>query len=182
MKGYLPGYWVGIFLPDRVGRVRLQCYGSILVAVIYAIWAGIIKTTGTGGLTAIFTISQLVLNSTVNVTTFLLPVEVFPTRVRGTAHGIAAAVGKSGAVLTAFAFGTVNQKIGIQGVLGLFSGIMALAALCTLLIPETKGKTIEDIENEALYGATGDASDGETICADSITVLMNDDKKNKLTI
>lgn len=87
-----------------------------------------------------------------NATTFLLPVEVFPTRVRGTAHGIAAASGKAGAVLTAFAFGTISDRLGLQGVLGLFSGIMTLTALVTLLIPETKGKSIQDIENDVLYG------------------------------
>ena len=36
--------------------------------------------------------------------------------------------------------------------LGFLAGIMALCALCSLLIPETKGQTIADIENEALYG------------------------------
>jgi PHS family inorganic phosphate transporter-like MFS transporter len=123
------------------------------MAIIYAIWAGVLKAgVSTAGLLTIFTISQLVLNATTNVTTFLLPVEVFPTRVRGTAHGIAAASGKCGAVLTAFTFGTVNQKIGLPGVLGLFSGIMVLCALCTLLIPETKGVSIEDVEGDVLYG------------------------------
>ncbi|KIW04761.1 hypothetical protein, variant 2 [Verruconis gallopava] len=150
--GYLPGYWIGIFLPDWIGRIRLQFWGSLLVAAVYAIWAGITNHTNTAGLTAIFAVSQLVLNSSVNVTTFLLPVEVFPTRVRGTAHGIAAASGKVGAIITAMCFGTVNEKIGIQGNLGLFAGIMVLAALCTLLIPETKGKTIEEIEHGVLYG------------------------------
>lgn len=101
---------------------------------------------------AVFTLSQLVLNSGPNCTTFLYPVEVFPTRVRGTAHGLAAASGKVGALLTSFAFGTAVDTIGLKGVLGLFSGIMALAALITLWIPETKGLSIDDIENEALYG------------------------------
>jgi PHS family inorganic phosphate transporter-like MFS transporter len=157
--GYLPGYWIGIFLPDRVGRIRLQFYGSLLVAAVYAIWAGITDHANTAGLTAIFAVSQIVLNSTVNVTTFLLPVEVFPTRVRGTAHGIAAASGKAGAIITAMCFGIVNEKIGIRGNLGLFSGIMVLAALCTLWIPETKGKTIEEIEHGVLYGHQIDQHD-----------------------
>lgn len=103
-------------------------------------------------MTTIFTLSQLVLNLGPNVTTFLIPTEVFPTRVRGTAHGISAAAGKCGAVLTSFAFGTVEERIGLSGVLGLFSGVMALTAVVTLLIPETKGYTLEDIENEVLFG------------------------------
>jgi hypothetical protein len=34
-----------------------------------------------------------------------------------------------------------------------FSGITALTALFTLMIPETKGRSLEDIEAERLYGA-----------------------------
>lgn len=150
--GYLPGFYIGIFLPDLVGRVRLQFWGCIAMTVIYAIWAGVTNHTSTGGLMTIFTISQLILNCTANVTTFLIPVELFPTRVRATAHGLAAASGKCGAVLTAFAFGSVVDGIGLNGTLGLFSGIMFLVALVTLLIPEAKGKTLDDIENEVLYG------------------------------
>lgn len=150
--GYLPGFYAAIFLPDTMGRVRQQFLCSAIVAMLYAIWAGVTDHTSPGGLIAIFTISQFVLNAGPNATTFLLPVEVFPTRVRGTAHGIAAASGKAGAVLTAFVFGTVTDRIGLPGVLGLFSGVMALCAAVTLVIPETKGKTIDEIEAGVLYG------------------------------
>jgi PHS family inorganic phosphate transporter-like MFS transporter len=125
----------------------------------------------TGGLLAIFTVSQLVLNAGTNVTTFLLPVEVFPTRVRGTAHGIAAASGKCGALLTALTFGTVNQKIGLSGVLGLFSGLMVLCAACTLMIPETRGATIKDVEDEILYGGQK-AFNGSTTDSDAGIVVV----------
>ena len=91
-----------------------------------------------------------------NTTTFLIPVEVFPTRVRGTAHGIAAASGKAGAVVTAFAFGSLTDSIGLRGVLGLLSGVMALTALVTLMIPETKGRSLEEIEHGIIYGVRKD--------------------------
>lgn len=113
--GYLPGFYAAIFLPDLIGRVRQQFIFSALVAVLYAIWAGVSNVASTAGLMTIFTISQFVLNVGPNATTFLLPVEVFPTRVRGTAHGIAAASGKAGAVFTAFAFGSITDRIGVSG-------------------------------------------------------------------
>ena len=152
--GYLPGFYFAILLPDRIGRVNQQFICSALAAVLYAIWAGVTTHTSTGGLITLFTLSQFVLNSGPNATTFLIPVEVFPTRVRGTAHGISAASGKCGAVLTAFAFGSVVDSIGLRGTLGLLSGVMVLCAAVTLLIPETKGKTLEEIEAEVLYGGT----------------------------
>lgn len=123
----------------------------MIVAILYAIWAGITNHTTVGGLMTVFTLSQLFLNMGPDCTTWLMPVEVFPTSVRATAHGISAAAGKCGAILTAFAFGTVTDRIGLPGVLGLFSGIMVLNALVTFLIPETRGMTIADIENEVHF-------------------------------
>jgi len=97
-----------------------------------------------------------------NSTTFLLPVEVFPTRVRATAHGIAAASGKLGAIVTAFAFGELSDRIGLRGVLGFLAGVMALCAAATLLIPETKGKSLDEIERGVLYGKTASAESVQT--------------------
>jgi MFS transporter, PHS family, inorganic phosphate transporter len=106
--------------------------------------------------------------------TFLLPVELFPTRVRGTAHGIAAASGKCGAVLTAFAFGTINDTLGLRGALGLFAGVMVLVAVAGLWIPETKGMTLEQIEVGVLYGDV--VEEGSTSSNDSIA------KSNNVTV
>ncbi|OJJ52744.1 hypothetical protein ASPSYDRAFT_188503 [Aspergillus sydowii CBS 593.65] len=151
VAGYLPGYFCGIPLPDLLGRTHQQFYSCMIVAILYAIWAGITNHTTVGGLMTVFTLSQLFLNMGPDCTTWLMPVEVFPTSVRATAHGISAAAGKCGAILTAFAFGTVTDRIGLPGVLGLFSGVMVLNALVTFLIPETRGMTIADIENEVHF-------------------------------
>ena len=168
-QGYLPGFFIGIFLPDLIGRRAQQFWLCLLSAILYAIWAGVStrKDTPVGGLMTLFTLAQLVLNSGPNCTTFLIPVEVFPTRVRGSAHGIAAASGKAGAILTAFAFGTVVDHIGLAGTLGLFAGIMALAAAITLMIPETKGTTIEDIENDKIFGGTIEDNQESTLTTPS---------------
>lgn len=153
MQGFLPGYYLAMFLPDLLGRVRQQIIYSLAVAVFYAIWAGVTSHTSAGGLLTLFTFSQFFLCIGPSATTFLIPVVVFPTRVRATAHGLSAASGKAGAILAAFTFGTVTDKIGLRGVLGLFSGIMALVALITLLIPETKGRTLEEIERGVHFGS-----------------------------
>ncbi|KAJ5236436.1 hypothetical protein N7489_006527 [Penicillium chrysogenum] len=168
--GYLPGFYVGIFLPDCIGRVRQQFWTCIVVCILYAIWAGVSTQSAhppTAGLMIIFALSQFFLTVGPNCTTFLIPAEVFPTRVRGTAHGISGAAGKCGAIITAFAFGTVEDTIGLEGVLGLFSGIMFLTALVTLLIPETKNRSLEGIENDELYRAS---SCSPRLCRDKATI------------
>lgn len=143
-----------------------------MVCILYAIWAGISVQsvhTPTAGLMVIFALSQFLLTVGPNCTTFLIPAEVFPTRVRGTAHGISAAAGKSGAILTAFAFGTVEDAISLEGVLGLFSGVMLMTALVLLMIPETRGYTLESIERDALYGERDPAP--ESSYSGSVTVV-----------
>lgn len=183
MQGYLPGFYVGIFLPDRIGRVRQQFWTCIGVCIMYAIWAGISSPnahTSTAGLMVVFAISQFLLTVGPNVTTFLLPAEVFPTRVRGTAHGISAAAGKCGAILTSFAFGSVEDAIGLDGVLGLFSGIMLVTALMTFWIPETKNHSLESIEGGGLYGEStiAESSTPSTVSG-SITKVFVDGATDK---
>jgi PHS family inorganic phosphate transporter-like MFS transporter len=131
--------------------VRQQFLGLVIVAGLYAIWAGVTGHTSTGGLVTLFTLSQFFLNCGPTTTTFLIPVEVFPTRVRATAHGISAASGKAGAVLTSFAFGIASNAIGLRAVLGLLAGALVIAAAITLLIPEAKGRTLEQIEVGDIY-------------------------------
>lgn len=144
---------MAIPLLDIIGRARQQYIFSALVAVVYAIWAGVSNSASTGGLIVLFTISQLLLNTGPNATTWLIPAEVFPTRVRGTAHGISAASGKVGALLTAFTFGSAVDTMGLRGTLGLLSGVMMLCALISFWIPEVKGLSLDDIENDVHYGS-----------------------------
>ncbi|KAF8753383.1 Phosphate [Rhizoctonia solani] len=71
-----------------------------------------------------------------NTTTFIVPGEAFPTRYRSTAHGISAASGKLGAIIAQVDFA-----------LFMLTGLFA-----TFLIPETKGRTLEDLSNESQDG------------------------------
>jgi PHS family inorganic phosphate transporter-like MFS transporter len=78
---------------------------------------------------------------------------VFTTRFRSTAHGICAASGKLGAIISSVgffqlkdSFGGVNS--GIPILLGIFAGFMFIGLLFTFLIPETKGKSLEELSSE----------------------------------
>ena len=47
----------------------------------------------------------------------IYPAENFPTRYRAFAHGISAASGKAGAIISASAFSTLTNKLGTPAVL-----------------------------------------------------------------
>jgi nitrate/nitrite transporter NarK len=84
-----------------------------------------------------------------NVTTFVLPGELFPTRVRATGHGISAGIGKLGAFIGVFLFPVLQQSLGLRNTLLLTAGISALGALLTLVLPEPAGRSLEEISGEA---------------------------------
>jgi PHS family inorganic phosphate transporter-like MFS transporter len=91
-----------------------------------------------------------------NTTTFIIPGEVFPTRYRSTGHGISAASGKLGAIISQVGFSQLKNIGGtnafVKHILEIFSFFMATGLLSTMLIPETKGRTLEDLSNEDQEG------------------------------
>ncbi|KAK9761316.1 hypothetical protein K7432_013875 [Basidiobolus ranarum] len=158
LMGTVPGYWFTVFLIERMGRIKIQLMGFALLTVIFVILsAGFykIRDTAIALFIALFTLAQFFFNFGPNTTTFVLPSEVFPTRFRSTAHGISAASGKLGAIIATFGF---NQLVEIGGkdgdhaflpqTLGIFAAIMFLGFLSTFWIPETKGKSLEEISGE----------------------------------
>jgi Sugar (and other) transporter len=57
---------------------------------------------------ALYCLANFFANFGPNVTTFIVPGELFPTRYRCTAHGFAAACGKFGAIISQIIFYTVH--------------------------------------------------------------------------
>lgn len=87
-----------------------------------------------------------------NTTTFIIPGEVFPTRYRSTAHGICAASGKLGAIIAQVGFSRLIN-IGGKGkflphILEIFALFMLTGVFSTLLLPETKNRSLEDLSQE----------------------------------
>ncbi|KAJ3015446.1 phosphate transporter [Thoreauomyces humboldtii] len=159
--GTVPGYWICVALIERVGRKPIQYFGFGIITVILAILAGAWNQILVKGPDGIFTgksqaifltlyaIAQLFFNCGPNTTTFVIPAEVFPTRFRARAHGISAAAGKVGAIIGVQAVGPYfesNPRI----VLAVFAVVMATGGLATSLVPETKGLSLEEINDETV--------------------------------
>ena len=84
-----------------------------------------------------------------NVTTFFYPAEIFPVTVRSSAHGMAAALGKVGAFIGAFAFPYLLATFHLPGAMA-FAAVVSLIGLvltfCTL--PEPNQRSLEEISGE----------------------------------
>ncbi|KAJ1821855.1 hypothetical protein LPJ60_002371 [Coemansia sp. RSA 2675] len=158
--GSVPGYWISVFTIERLGRVRIQLLGFAALTVLYLILGFAyhqILDKSSGAFIFIFSLAQLFQNFGPNVTTFVIPGEVFPTRFRSTAHGISAAMGKLGAVAAQGGFLQLKDIGGkdewINRLLQIFALFMFLGFLVTFWIPESKGKALEEIcdEREEYY-------------------------------
>jgi MFS family permease len=125
------GFLIAVLLIDRVGRIRLQIAGFGGMAIGLSILA-ISSLQGPGWtIPLVFTgffIFNLTMNAGPNATTFLLSGEVFPTSIRASGAGFAAAFAKAGAVLGAFALPLVQQAIGTLSLLFLLAVSCVIAA------------------------------------------------------
>ena len=144
----LAGFLLNIMYVDKVGRIKLQIYGFIgmtlgMLLILMAWFTGSNIFLVFAG----FIIFNLLLNMGPNATTFILPVELFPTRVRGSAHGMASAVAKCGAAAGIFLIPIVQEVAGIAGVLAVV-GLVCIAGLVftVLFRIETSGQSLDEID------------------------------------
>lgn len=157
--GSIPGYWFSVATVDTIGRKPIQLGGFIILTVIFAVIGFCFNKLGDHGLLAMYVLAQFFQNFGPNTTTFIVPGECFPTRYRSTAHGMSAASGKVGAIIAQTCIGTLENHGCAAGVTGcwlnhvmeIFALFMLLGCFLTLLIPETKRKTLEQLSEE-LHG------------------------------
>lgn len=148
MLGSVPGYYVTVALVEKMGRVRIQLMGFSILTVLFVIMSAAYVQLTTEQLTlfiVLYCFAQFFFNFGPNTTTFIIPGEVFPTKFRTTSHGICAATGKAGAILSSYGFTYLTAAWGVQGLLGFFAVVMFLGIFSTFLIPETQGITLEDL-------------------------------------
>lgn len=165
----IPGYWATVILIDRIGRVKIQIMGFFFMAIClfaagipYNRYWQINKNVGflfLYGLTFFFS------NFGPNTTTFIVPAELFPARFRSTCHGISAAFGKVGAIIgTVGVLWATDRNHGTRKEVALIilGGVCVLGILVTyLFMRETKGKSLEENENDNQDETKGSVSSVE---------------------
>ncbi|KAK1022918.1 Inorganic phosphate transporter pho84 [Friedmanniomyces endolithicus] len=147
LAGSIPGYWVSVATIDTVGRWPIQMGSFIVLTVLFCIIGFAYHHLTSSGLLALYVLCQFFSNFGANSTTFIVPGEIFPTRFRSTAHGLSAAAGKIGAVIAQALLGPLANKGGtnkwLNHVMEIFAAFMLCGVGTTLLIPETKRKSLE---------------------------------------
>jgi PHS family inorganic phosphate transporter-like MFS transporter len=118
------------------GAAWLQRAGFAAIAAAAALLGALFSAAPGGGALAAAKLAALQLLTFAlawgpNVSTYVLPAQLFPARWRARAHGAAAAAGKLGAVVGTFAFAPVATAAGVAGVMYLQLAVCAAGAALT---------------------------------------------------
>jgi putative MFS transporter len=145
------GILVAVLLTDTVGRIALQVLGFFgCAAGLFLVALSLNFTDGRelSWIFAGFMLFNFMTSMGPSAQTHLLAAEVFPTKIRGKGAGFAAAVGKIGAVATAFLFPVLLDTIGTQPLLFGLVGTSILGAVVTWLFRiETTGVSLDKLEH-----------------------------------
>ncbi|MED6196802.1 Low affinity inorganic phosphate transporter 4 [Stylosanthes scabra] len=152
--GTFPGYWFTVIFIEKIGRFKIQLMGFFMMSVfmfIIGVKYEYLKDESKTLFALLYGLTFFFANFGPNSTTFVLPAELFPTRVRSTCHALSAAAGKAGAMVGSFGI----QSYTVKGDLHQISRAMKILAvtnflgfLCTFLVTETKGRSLEEISGE----------------------------------
>lgn len=149
----VPGYWFTVAFIDKIGRFAIQLMGFFFMTVFmfalaipYHHWT--LKDNRIG-FVVMYSLTFFFANFGPNATTFVVPAEIFPARLRSTCHGISAAAGKAGAIVGAFGFVYAQTGIGMRNTLITLGVVNFFGMIFTFLVPESKGKSLEEMSGEA---------------------------------
>jgi MFS transporter, PHS family, inorganic phosphate transporter len=142
----VPGYILAIARLDRIGHRKLQLIGFAMMALCFLIIGAVPgMTTMVAPFLLVYGISYFFTEFGPNMTTFVLPSELYPVTMRATGHGISAGVGKLGAFIGVFLFPLLQTSLGLRGTLLLTAGASVLGLALTLVLPEPAGQSLDDI-------------------------------------
>jgi SP family xylose:H+ symportor-like MFS transporter len=141
---------VAIGTVDRVGRRVLMLVGCATIGVSHVLLGAAYALQLKGGLVLLFTLCSLGCYAlSLAPVTWVLISEIFPNRVRGAAVSAAVSALWIACFILTFAFPLLQSGIGIARTFWLYAAVCFAGFVFVLRrVPETRGKTLEDIERE----------------------------------
>ncbi len=135
---------------DRIGRKILMLLGCAGLAILFALIGAVFLGGVTGSpILALILAAMACYCCTLAPITWVILSEIFPNRIRGAAMSVSVFSLWAACFAVALLFPIISEMITLWGSFFGFSAVCALGFFYVLIrLPETKGKTLEEIEKE----------------------------------
>jgi sugar porter (SP) family MFS transporter len=147
--------FVALYTVDRLGRKPLMLFGAAGLSVIYIAIGCCYHLKGAGSAVPPMLFLALVLaaigiySMSLAPVTWVLISEIFPNRIRGTAMSVAVGCLWIACFILTYTFPILKTLLGVSVTFWIYAGICGVGFLVMRFrLPETKGKTLEQIERE----------------------------------
>ena len=144
--------FVALYTIEKWGRRTLMLIGAGGLGLIYFILGTCYFMQLTGVMMVALVVAAIsVYAMTLGPVTWTLLAEIFPHRVRGIAMATCTFALWVGCCTLTFSFPSMNAALGSSGTFWIYSGICVCAFIFLFRnCPETKGKSLEELENELI--------------------------------
>ncbi len=136
----LPGYALAAYLIERWGRrptLATFLVGSAVAAILFGHAEGATALLGTGMLLSFFNLGAW-------GALYAITPEIYPTSIRGTGAGAAAAFGRIASILAPLSVPVLNGWGGIGLVFAVLGTAFAIAAVAAFGLPDHRGLALEE--------------------------------------
>lgn len=142
--------FVSLGFVDRIGRRPLMLTGAAGLALLYFILGGCYHFHVTGWPVLLVVLLAIACYAmSLAPVTWVVISEIFPNRIRGLAMSLAVASLWVACFLLTYTFPILNAHLGAAGTFWLYGGICVLGGVfIEKKLPETKGRTLEEIESD----------------------------------
>lgn len=142
--------FIGMYTVDKLGRRALMLFGASSLAVIYAI-IGICYYYQVTGVTLLILVVLAIAAYAMTLApiTWVVISEIFPNSIRAKAMAISTFALWTACFILTYTFPLLNKGLGAHGTFWLYGLICVLGfVFVKQRLPETKGKSLEEIEKE----------------------------------
>lgn len=142
----VPGYFSAAWLVERIGRkptlvayllgtaVSAFLFGNSDTGTLAFIWAALLSFFNLGAWGVVYTYTP----------------ELYPTSVRATGAGVAAAVGRIGGIIGPYITPVLVTSIAVGGTFAVFMVLLVITAVAVAILgEETRGRSLEEIAPES---------------------------------
>lgn len=146
---------VAMWAIDKIGRKSLMIIGSVGMSICYLVVGYLMKTGYNGWLTMLFILLTIALYAiSLGPVVWVVIAEIFPNRLRGTGMAVATFFLWISCYTLTLTFPMIMGAIGGNGAFVIYAILCIAGAVITnYYLPETKGKTLENIEIELVRAA-----------------------------